>query len=249
MQSSVGARDSRRAVCVSEIHPAEFGLVRVATLADGLMTDSTASSLLVWRSQPALLVTRQDMHLLHFRETSDCMTTAGWPVVLRGSGGGACPVGPGTVQVASIEPALPDMTMNAKYDALAELIRFTLRFFNIVARTGSVTGAFCPGSYDLAVDDKKIAGMSQHWFRNRSGIRCVVTAACINVEEAPDVLANTVNQFYRLAGSPARCQATALTSVRLCGGSRSNASNLTLAVMNQLVSNADMRAGMVREDP
>ena len=148
-----------------------------------------------------------------------------------------------------IEPAVLGTTMNAKYDALTELVQSTLCFFRILAQTGPVAGAYCPGSYDLAVKGKKIAGMSQHWFRNRCGIRCVVTAASINVEEAPDVLANAVNRFYRNAGSPCRCQASALTSIRLCGeGPFVSFGNLASAVMNRLASSTGPARRQIRPE-
>jgi lipoate-protein ligase A len=137
--------------------------------------------------------------------------------------------------------------MNAKYIALTKLIRSTLYLFQIASRTEPVAGAYCPGSYDLAVQGKKIAGMSQHWFRNRCGIHCVVTVASINVEEAPDVLAGAVNRFYRGAASPVRCQAAALTSLRLCDEENLIAvRNLASAVMNQLAYFAGWRGGTIR---
>jgi lipoate-protein ligase A len=127
--------------------------------------------------------------------------------------------------------------MNAKYEALTKFIQSKLGAFQIVSRTGRVPGAYCPGSYDLAVQGKKIAGMSQHWFRNRCGIRCVVTSASINIEEPPDALADAVNRFYENAGSSMRCQSTALTNLRLCERStHMDAPNLVSAFMNQLVS-------------
>jgi hypothetical protein len=148
-----------------------------------------------------------------------------------------------------IEVAFPGATMNANYAALAKLIQSTLGFFQIDSRTGSVAGAYCPGSYDLAVQGKKIAGMSQHWFRNRCGIHCVVTAASINIEEPPDVLAGVVNQFYISAGGPLRCQAAALTNMRLCDGTAHLAGwDLASAVMTQLGSSADMLDGAARQD-
>lgn len=117
-----------------------------------------------------------------------------------------------------IEPALADATMSAKYAALARFIQSALGRFQISTQTGAAPGAYCPGASDIAVGGRKIAGMSQHWFRNRHGLRCVVTAASINVDESPHLLAS-VNRFYRAAGSNARCDSTALTSLRLCGGS------------------------------
>jgi hypothetical protein len=146
------------------------------------------------------------------------MRAAGWPVVLRKSGGGACPVAPGTVQVSMVDPILHQTTINGRYAVLAELLQATLRRCRVIAHTGLVAGAYCPGAYDLSVAGRKIAGMSQRWFRNRCGVRCVVTAASVNVEEAPDEVACVVNRFYLQAGSELRCNAGALTNVQLCGG-------------------------------
>lgn len=247
MLSGIGAESTWRAVCIPETHPAEFGLAQMETLADELTGESVAPALLVWRSQRALLVTRTDTHMPGFRESSDQIAAAGWPVVVRKSGGGACPISPGTVQVATIEPVVPGTTMNAKYDALTKLIQSTLQFFQLVARSGPIADAYCPGSYDLAIYGKKIAGISQHWLRNHSGIRCVVTAASINVEEAPDVLADAVNRFYSNAEKPLRCQAASLTSVRLSGGDDVEAANLTPAVMNRLASFAGRTGGTIRQ--
>lgn len=249
MQPSVGMKGCWRVVCVPGLYSVEIGLARQQALADGLTTQSATPSLMVWRCQPAFLVTRTETRLPHFDGAAAEIQAAGWPVFLRKSGGGACPVGSGTVQVSMIEAAFAAATMNAKYAALTKLIQSTLSFFQIVCRTGSVAGAYCPGSYDLAVQGKKIAGMSQHWFRNRCGIHCVVTAASINIEEPPDVLAGVVNQFHISAGGPLRCQAAALTNMRLCRGTAHLADlDLAVAFMNQLGSTADMLGMVARQD-
>jgi octanoyl-[GcvH]:protein N-octanoyltransferase len=235
--SSIDAGSVPRVVCIPAVLPAEAGLARLQAAADEITSESGAPALLIWRSQRALLVTRQDTHLPRFRDSSEQMAAAGWPVVLRKSGGGACPVGPGTIEVATIEPAIPAATINAKYEALSELIQSSLHSFAIAARSGPVTGAYCSGHYDLAVQGKKIAGLSQHWFRNRGGVRCVITAASVNVEEAPAALADAVNRFYSHAGSRVRCQTVALTAVRLCGGETlTTAGDLVRDVVSQLAS-------------
>jgi octanoyl-[GcvH]:protein N-octanoyltransferase len=239
VEPSVSMKGRWQAVCVPAVYSVEIGLARQQTLADELTSQFATPTLMVWRCKPALLVTRSETRLPHFDGAAAEMQAAGWPVLLRKSGGGACPVGSGTVQVSMIEVAFSGATMKAKYAVLSKLIQSTLCFFQIVSRIGSVAGAYCSGSYDLAVKGKKIAGMSQHWFRNRCGIHCVVTAASINIEEPPDVLAGVVNRFYDCAGSPLRCQAAALTNMRLCDGMAHLAGwNLASAVMTQLASGA-----------
>lgn len=247
MQPSIGTERGWQVVCVPKVYPVEIGLARQQTLADELTSQTATSFLTVWRCQRALLVTRSETRLPHFDGAAAKMESVGWPVLLRKSGGGACPVASGTVQVSTIEAVSSGIRMNAKYAVLTELIQSTLGFFQIVAQTGSVTGAYCPGSYDLAVQGKKIAGMSQHWFRNRCGIRCVVTAASINIEEPPDVLASMVNQFYESAGSPLRCQAAALTNMRLCNvDSQLVGGHLVSTVVNHLESRVDLHGGAAR---
>lgn len=228
-----GAAGAWRIVRIEQVLPAETGLARLQQIADKI--SGAVAALLIWRSQRAVLVTRQDTHLPHFHEACEYMAAAGWPVVVRRSGGGACPVGPGTIEVATVEPAAPAATINAKYEALSSLIQSGLQSFEILAQDAPVAGAYCSGNYDLAVAGRKIAGLSQHWFRNRSGVRCVVTAASINVEETPSALANAVNRFYRHAGGRARVQATCLTGVRYCGGERP-AADLVQQVGDRLAS-------------
>jgi len=249
VQPSANIKGGRQIVLVPEARPFEIGLAQQQSLADENTGQSAVPALLIWRCAPALLVTRSETRLPRFGGAVAEMQAAGWPVLLRKSGGGACPVGPGTVQVSMIEAASSDATMNAKYAALARLLQCTFSMFQIVCQTGSVAGAFCPGKYDLSVQGKKIAGMSQHWFRNRGGVRCVITAASINVEEAPDALADVVNRFYSNAGSPLSCQAAVLTNLRLCAAADHAAdSKLASAVMQQLCSAADMLAESKRED-
>jgi hypothetical protein len=98
----------------------------------------------------------------------------------------------------------------------------------------------------LSVAGKKIAGMAQHWFRNRKGIRCVVTTASINIEEVPAVLANAVNAFYGGAGSATRCKADMLASVRLCVAGAISA-DFVPAFLQRLASVAESRGNMIRQ--
>jgi lipoate-protein ligase A len=249
MPPSINKKARWQVVCVPAIDSVEVGLAHQQTLADEHTSQHGTPILSIWRCRPALLITRSETRLPRFEAAAAAMQAAGWPVLLRKSGGGACPVGPGTVQISMIEAASSDTTMNAKYAALTKVIQSTLGFFQIVCRTGSVADAYCPGRFDLAVQDKKIAGMSQHWFRNRCGVRCIITAASINIEEPPNMLADVTNRFYGSAGSPLRCQASALTNLRLCAGTALLAdSNLASAVMNQLGSAADMLSKLDRED-
>jgi hypothetical protein len=221
-----GAAGGWRTVRLAQLLPAKMGLARMQQVADEIAHEAAVPALLIWRSQRALLVTRQDTRLPGFHESAAQMASVGWPVVARRSGGGACPVGPGTLELATVEPALAGATMNAKYEALSALIQAALHGFGIAARSGPVASAYCRGNYDLAVAGRKIAGLSQHWFRNRNDIRCVVTAASVNVAETSDALAAAVNRFYGAAGGRSRCRAACLTGLWYCCSNTAAAADL-----------------------
>jgi lipoate-protein ligase A len=240
LEQAVAVKGGWRIPSVPGIDPADIGLARQQALADQLTGLLSTPALMVWRSQRALLISRSEARLPQFRYAAAELQAVGWPVLVRKTGGSACPVGPGTIQVSLIEPARAGATMNAKYAELAALIQAMFCHFHIAAQTGLIAGAYCPGHYDLAVAGNKIAGMSQHWFRNRCGVRCVVTAASINVEEAPVAVASVVNRFYSRAGSPLRCNADTLTNMRLCAGASAVlGSNFVAVVMNELRSIAN----------
>lgn len=219
----------------------EFGLAHEEVLADELTDQPTRRSLLVWRCKPSLLVTRTEMRLPLIEHASAELRAAGWPIALRKSGGAACPVGLGTIQLSTIEAARCGATLAENYQVLAQLMKAVLCLYGIPAEARLVAGAYCPGNYDLAVETRKIAGMSQHWFRNRGGTRCTVTTASINIEEPPDVLAAVVNRFYDRAGGSFRCNAESLTNMRLCGaGATAPENELATAFIGQIASSAPM---------
>lgn len=207
-----------RVVCTAVPDAAEAGLARQQALAEDIAGASSTPVLLIWRSQPALLVTRTDALLPRFEQAAQAAQEAGWPVLIRRSGGSACPVAPGTAQVATIMPASPGSAIEAHYDRLSQFIGRALRDFGVASGIGRVAEAFCQGRYDIGVAGRKIAGLSQRWFRNSRGVYCAVTAASINVTEDPPALAEAVNRFYEAAGGDARCRADAITCLRLCDG-------------------------------
>jgi lipoate-protein ligase A len=224
-----------KVIGVPGISSVESGLARQQALADEIAVTGRPL-FVVWRCHQALLASRTETRLPGFQQACVELAATGWPVALRKSGGGACPVGPGTVQLSTIEVAAPDATMQAKYAVLAAFIQSTLRAFGIDSEIGPVVQAYCTGRFDVAVQGRKIAGMSQHWFRNSRGVRCTVTAASINVEEPPEVLAAVLNRFYRRAGSPLHCETNAISNMRLCSPSSGAADqNLVTRVNDSLI--------------
>ena len=149
-----------------------------------------------------------------FEAAASRLAGMGWPVLVRRSGGGAFPIGPGTVQIAMIA-RYPDrgISMDGVYDRLGFLIGSALAEFGIAARVGDTRGAFCDGRHDLVVADRKIAGLAQHWRPCGGGERCVTAAASVLVDADVGELGGIVDWFHAICGQAIDIRPEAMTTV------------------------------------
>lgn len=191
---------------------ADLGLRRQELLAEEISCNHQRL-LLLWHAPRALVVGRSDTRLPNFPAAVDRLVAEGWPVLIRRSGGSACPVSRGTLQIALARTATTDITIDSAYIELTGLIRTVLESYGLKVETGSRPGAFCPGRYDVSISGRKISGLSQRW-RQCKGRITVTTASALIVEENPEELAHIVNLFYRVAGSAERCSASAVGALR-----------------------------------
>lgn len=191
---------------------AEAGLERQQRLAE-FIAPQRSRLLLLWRAPRALIVSRGDTRLPDFFGAVERLRAQGWPVLVRRSGGSACPVATGTLQIAIAQATAPGFTMERGYGELAGLIRDALHTCGLAAVTGAVPEAFCPGRYDIAIGGRKIAGLSQHW-RSCSGVMTATTAATLIVAHDTAPLVRIVNLFYEIAGGAGRCTDAAVGAVR-----------------------------------
>ncbi|MEI2384831.1 hypothetical protein [Breoghania sp. JC706] len=163
-------------------------------------------AIVFWRASRALSVAAEETRLPGFEMARQRLEHDGWPVVARKGGGGAWPVGPGTLQISVIgEQGDPDLSLDALHWGLANLIQMALASLGVSSVIGEVGRAFCPGRFDVAVGDQKIAGLSQSW----SGNGAVVAEASILIDADPCAGAVAVNLFHALAGSSRRCDPAA----------------------------------------
>lgn len=198
-----GLPPSQFAAAVRTFATAEAGLERQERLGENLAPD-TAPLLMAWQAPRALIVGRSDVRLPGFARAAEELAVAGWPVLVRRSGGSACPVSPGTLQIAHVCVSAGKTDIDTGYRSLASIIEQLLSSVGVSCEVGERPGAFCPGRYDLGVGPRKFAGLSQHW-RSRGATVIVSTAASIIVEEDVEELCRIVNLFYERAGGERRC--------------------------------------------
>ncbi|GEO87592.1 MULTISPECIES: lipoate--protein ligase family protein [Alphaproteobacteria] len=198
---------------VESFTTAAEGLERQERLCDEIR-DGCRFRTLFWQAPQALIVGRADTRLPAFDTAADRLTVENWPVVVRRSGGTACPVSPGTFQIVLARTAEAGFAIDGAYRELAAMIGNALAPIGLIATIGEVVEAFCPGRFDIQIDGRKVAGLSQHWCE-RNGHRVVTTAASFVLAEDPSELARVVNLFYESAGGEKRCPADAIISLEI----------------------------------
>lgn len=191
---------------------ADAGLQRQEQLAEKIISDNQFL-LLVWQAPQTLIVSVNDTRLPNFFFAANHLRETGWPVVVRRSGGSACPVSNGTLQISLVRTAVPGITIDTAYAELASLIRAVFTLYELKLETGTIPDAFCPGRYDLSIAGRKIAGLSQRW-RQHKGRMVVTTAATLILDEDVRELVRVVNFFYRLGGTEMRCSQRAVGNMR-----------------------------------
>ncbi|MEF2074677.1 lipoyl protein ligase domain-containing protein [Consotaella aegiceratis] len=196
---------------IEDFTTADLGLHRQEHLAEAIVSEDRPA-LLLWRAPRALIVGRLDTRLPRFAQATETLRQEGWPVLIRRSGGAACPVSPGTLQVALARTVRPGMTTEALYMELVDRLNDGLAAFGLRATTGIQPEAFCPGRFDMSLGGRKVGGLSQHW-RQRGGRFDATTAVTLVVDEDRNELARINNLFYRTAGGSQRCRAEAMGSV------------------------------------
>ena len=144
-------------------------LVWFETLGDALAWEerlwaAPAEELAVWWAArtPALAVPRAYASAAGFEDAAAASARRGWPVALRGSGGGCAPQGPGVVNLTwAPSPAQSAAGQYVIYEQLAANIVGACGAMGVAASVFSPPSTWCRGRFDVSAGGRKLAGLSQ----------------------------------------------------------------------------------------
>jgi len=157
--------------------------------------------IVLWRSQPCLVVSQLDSRLPTFHLAQLQLQKEGWPISMRRSGGSAFPQGPGILNVTVITEADNEFagTIEEGYRWFCGRCEQGLSELGIESTTASVEGSFCDGRYNLTVAGKKLAGTSQRWSRRDGKVRKLFHCGLL-MDIDKQAVCTAVNHFYLQAG-------------------------------------------------
>ncbi|MCL6574159.1 MAG: lipoate--protein ligase family protein [Bacillus sp. (in: Bacteria)] len=147
-----------------------------------------------WVHHNTIVLGIQDTKLPYLQEGIQFLNTQGFQSIVRNSGGLAVVLDEGVLNITLIFPeAEKGIDINRGYIAMWVLIQNMFADFKQQIEAKEIVGSYCPGSYDLSIDGKKFAGISQR--RLKKGV-AVQIYLCVNGSGRER--AALIKQFYEL---------------------------------------------------
>lgn len=156
----------------------EAGLQAEQHLLASVCAGDAEFGLLFWQpSDQALVMPRRLSRLPAFDAASEASAAAGWPVVLRDTGGEPVPQSATTINIALVyAPPRSEGDLNrieSSYRRLCDPICQLLDELGGTSSLGEIEGAFCDGRFNVNLDGRKMVGTAQRWRQSQGGQRPV----------------------------------------------------------------------------
>ncbi|WP_085636809.1 MULTISPECIES: lipoate--protein ligase family protein [unclassified Pseudomonas] len=184
----------------------ESGLQAEQDLLASVCAGDSECGLLFWQpSDRALVMPRRLNRLPGFDRACEVSAAAGWPVLLRETGGEPVPQSASTVNIALVyAPPRSEGDLNrieTGYRRLCDPICQLLDELGGMSSLGEIDGAFCDGRFNVNLDGRKMVGTAQRWRQSQGGQRPVglVHGAMLMDDERESMVA-AVNRFNEACG-------------------------------------------------
>jgi len=150
----------------------------------------------IWRHSHAFILGQQDARLPNVKDALNWLQSKGYSPIVRNSGGAAVPLDEGVVNVSLIFPsdASSSSVFHQDFEKMYELIAAALAPSGAAVHKGEISGAYCPGDYDLSVAGRKFCGIAQRRLLRAYSVQAFIIASGHGAERT-----KLVRQFYKLA--------------------------------------------------
>lgn len=144
-----------------------------------------------WVHHDAVVLGIQDHRLPHIEEGMATLIAQGYEPIVRNSGGLAVVLDAGVLNISIIVSEEPPLSINAGFELMVALIRQLFPEIAPKIEAYEIVGSYCPGSYDLSIDGKKFAGISQRRMKNGIAVQIYLC-----VENSGSARAELIKHFY-----------------------------------------------------
>ncbi|OAB42782.1 ligase [Paenibacillus glacialis] len=150
----------------------------------------------LWRHPKSFIMGLRDSRLPHADKGREWITSQGYQVGIRNSGGAAVPLDLGVVNISLImsKQDQADTHFHRDFEKMYSLIRHALSNTGSHVDKGEIVGAYCPGDFDLSIGGRKFCGIAQ-----RRQAHAYIVQAFVIVNGSGQERAQLVRGFYERA--------------------------------------------------
>ncbi|AKG03696.1 MULTISPECIES: lipoate--protein ligase family protein [Salimicrobium] len=127
-------------------------------LATSVGAGTSPATARLWVHPKTVVLGIPDARLPYISEGIDYLEEEGYSVVVRNSGGLAVVLDEGVLNLSLIFPETKGVDIHGGYDVMVEFIRSLI---DADIDVYEISRSYCPGDYDLSIDGRKFAGISQ----------------------------------------------------------------------------------------
>lgn len=157
---------------------------------------SSPSVMRAWVHAPTVVLGIQDTRLPAAADGLEYLREQGYEVIVRNSGGLAVVLDEGIYNLSLIFKEERRTSIHAGYEWMWSFMQEVFDDSPGYIDAYEIVGSYCPGSYDLSIDGKKFAGISQR--RIRGGVAVQIYLA---VTRSGAARAEILREFYERAAA------------------------------------------------
>lgn len=141
----------------------------------------------MWKHPKTVVLGIPDSRLPYIEDGVRFLSTKGYNVIVRNSGGLAVALDEGVLNVSLILPDIRHVSINEGYEAMYHFVTHMLQDLSSHIQAYEIVGSYCPGDYDLSIDGVKFAGISQRRVRDAAAIQIYLDIEGNSTERADDI--------------------------------------------------------------
>ncbi|CAJ2236046.1 lipoate--protein ligase family protein [Companilactobacillus paralimentarius] len=147
-----------------------------------------------WVTPPTVILGMQDKRLNNLQAGLEMLSEKDYLFYLRNSGGLGVVTDAGILNFSIFLPDKDNLLIDDAYEKMFTVLK---KSFSSKIKTGEISTSYCPGTYDLSIDQKKFAGISQR----RAG-NAVAIMAYISVNGQQKDRSQLMKDFYEISNYP-----------------------------------------------
>ncbi|WP_404455823.1 biotin/lipoate A/B protein ligase family protein [Oceanobacillus kapialis] len=147
----------------------------------------------LWVHDETIVLGIPDGKLPYIEEGVSFLQHSGKNVVIRNSGGLAVALDKGVLNISLILPGVKHISIHDCYEAMVSFVQYMLRDVTDAIEAYEIGDSYCPGDYDLSINGRKFAGISQRRVKDGAAIQIY-----LDVEGNSRERAQLIQQFYEV---------------------------------------------------